>query len=141
MLIELYLIVDAVIKNDYINLIFANLLLLFVLFIAFFSYWSESNGKIQVDNNTVIFYYHLFSKHKGYKGYNFKTGLKVDFDDVVQFEITNNPGAFLISGGNDTYYMKLNTGVDFTFYLFHFGKQEVEIREHLINCLKDKMSY
>ena len=139
LLIELFLLLDAIIKNDYINFIFANFLLVFILFVAIFSYWSESNGKIEVDDKSVTFYYHLFSKHKGYKGFNFKTGLQVKFDDVERFEITNNPGMFLISAGHDTYYIKLTSGIDFTFYLFHFGKQETEIREHIINCLKDKM--
>ena len=137
-LIEAYFIIDAIVKKDFINLIFVSFLILFILFIAIFAYYSEYKGKIQLDYNSITFFYHVFSKHKGLRGLNWKTGLEIKFDYVETFKITKIPGIILVSRDSVEYYIKQKDGRDFTFFLFHFGKQEKEIREYLIDSLKDK---
>lgn len=110
--------------------------------IGWVAYYIEKRGKVVVSDESITFYYTVFTKPSVTFTYNFSKGYNVNFADVKTYKVIFSKGDGLISADTTFYIFVLNDDREVQFTLFNFGKkQELEIKNRLHKILYKKIQY
>lgn len=131
-IISIILSIIMIIKDD----IFASIALfcamtLFSLF-GWFAFYVERKGKLVLSDDSITFYYTVFTKPRTKLTYDFGKGYKINFRDIKKYVVDFHRGDGIVAADTIWYTFILNNETEVRFTLFHFGKkQELEIKNSL----------
>ena len=104
----------------------------FLSLFGWFAFYIERKGKLVLTENSITFYYTVFTKPRIKYTYDFGKGYKIDYKDIKKYTTEFHPGDGITSADTTWYIFILNNETEVRFALFHFGKkQELEIKNNL----------
>ena len=97
---------------------------------CWFAFYIERKGKLVLTENSITFYYRVFTKPKTKLSYDFGKGYKVKFEDIEEYTKDYKYGDGIMTADTSWYNFILNDGTIIRFALFYFGKKQ----EYRFNC-------
>lgn len=118
-------------KKDTFIVIVSLILFFWLSLIFWITYFIEKRSILIIQEDQVIFYYHVFSKPK--IKYNHKNGYSIFYKDISNISHDLHKGDGFVSANTTFYHIQFNDGKTISFTLFQFGKkQEKLIFENLL---------
>ena len=131
-ILGIILLIVMIIKQDMFASIASFCVSNFFSLFGWFAYYMERKGKIVLTENSITFYYRVFTKPRTKLSYDFAKGYKVSFEDIDEYSIDTSYGDGIMTADTTWYNFILNDGTIIRFALFHFGKkQEIDIKNSL----------
>ena len=131
-ILSIILSIIMIIKDDMFASIASFCMMTFFSLFGWFAFYIERKGKLVLTDNTITFYYTVFTKPRTKLTYDFGKGFKIEFKDIKKYIVDFYPGDGIISADTTWYTFILNNETEVRFALFHFGKnQELEIKNSL----------
>ena len=131
-IISIILSIIMILKDDMFSSIALFCTMTFFSLFGWFAFYIERKGKLVLTDNSITFYYTVFTKPRTKFTYDFGKGFKIDFKDIKKCIVDFHPGYGIISADTTWYTFIMNNETEIRFTLFHFGKnQELEIKNNL----------
>ena len=131
-IISIILSIIMILKDDMFSSIALFCTMTFFSLFGWFAFYIERKGKLVLTDNSITFYYTVFTKPRTKFTYDFGKGFKIDFKDIKKYIVDFHPGDGIISADTTWYTFIMNNETEIRFTLFHFGKnQELEIKNNL----------
>ena len=131
-IISIILSIIMIIKDDMFASIASFCVMAFLSLFGWFAFYIERKSKLVLANDSITFYYTVFTKPRTKLTYDFGKGYKINFKDIKKYIVDFHPGDGIVAADTTWYTFILNNETEVTFALFHFGKkQELEIKNSL----------
>lgn len=131
-IIGIILAIIMIIKKDMFASIGSFCAMNFFSLFGWFAFYIERKGKLVLTEDSITFYYRVFTKPKTKLNYDFGKGYKVKFEDIEEYTKDFIYGDDIMTADTSWYNFVLNDGTIIRFALFYFGKkQELEIKSSL----------
>ena len=131
-IISIVLSIIMLVRDEMFASIASFCMMTFFSLFGWFAFYIERKGKLVLTDNSITFYYTVFTKPRTKLTYDFGKGFKIDFKDIIKYIVDFHPGDGIISADTTWYIFILNNETEVRFALFHFGKkQELEIKNSL----------
>ena len=134
--IEVFFLIYYILERDYVMLLILTGFLAFLFILFGTIYLIERKANLVITNVSITFYYHLFSRDKGYRGLN-RRGLEILFRDIKYIGVQMTQGIPLLANPSKKVSFIMKDGSSFSTYFFHFGS---ESEEEIITILLSKVN-
>jgi hypothetical protein len=132
-LVSLFGVINAFVIDDMIALFGVLLMWLFLGFLFTFIWIYEGKSILQISPDEVRFFYKVFSKSKGLRGFN-RSGLEIRKIEIKSVTLAIFPGDGFVAATTKSLLFELIDGRSFQAYFYHYGKnQETEIIARLLD--------
>lgn len=137
-IISIILSIIMIIKDNMFASIILFCVMTFFSLFGWFAFYIEKKGKLVLSNDSITFYYTVFTKPKTLLTYDFSKGYEINFKDIKKYIVDFHPGDGIVAADTTWYTFILNNDTEVKFALFHFGKkQELEIKNYLNNFINN----
>ena len=114
-IISIILSIIMIFRDDMFSSIASFCILTFLSLFGWFTFYIERKSKLVLTEDSITFYYAVFTKPRAKLTYDFGKGYKIDFKDIKEYIVDFHPGDGIVSADTTWYTFIMNNETEVRF--------------------------